>query len=57
MERRNPCLGVHGGGAYNTDYQVHAFGTSGITADVLYPLVWKAVNHVEVTIGLKLISL
>lgn len=32
------------------------FGTSGLTADALYPLIWKAVFHIEFSIGLKVIN-
>lgn len=29
------------------------FGTSGLSADALYPLIWKAVGLIENKIGLK----
>ena len=42
--------------ASNLKQTIGFFGTRGATADVLYPLVWKAVGYLETYVGLKVIS-
>ena len=37
----------------NWQYPLAAFATEGITADFLYPIIWKAIEVIQVDAGLQ----
>ena len=39
----------------NMKYPLASFATQGITADFLYPIIWKAIMHLEIDCGLKVL--
>ena len=39
----------------NLKYPLASFATAGITADYLYPILWEAIEMVEVIVGLKVL--